>query len=106
VCPSYLDGDHALDLEGPNAMVIPVRTPLAYGGVLRWHDCAVFKVRGKARAPMSYALGRVVFQNSTAWRHIACAIRPGPVDIRYRVELEPRGMRSWPSPALQVLELP
>jgi hypothetical protein len=31
---------------------------------------------------------------------------PGPVDIRYRVELEPRGMRGWPSPALQVLELP
>ena len=31
---------------------------------------------------------------------------PGPVDIRYRVELETRGMRVWPSPALQVLELP
>jgi len=32
--------------------------------------------------------------------------RPGPVDIRYRVELEMDGMPTWPSPALQVLELP
>src|SRR3954454_17734634 len=31
---------------------------------------------------------------------------PGPVDIRYRVELEVDGMPTWPSPALQVLELP
>jgi hypothetical protein len=31
---------------------------------------------------------------------------PGPVDIRYRVELEADGMPAWPSPALQVLELP
>ena len=28
------------------------------------------------------------------------------VDIRYRVELEVDGMPTWPSPALQVLELP
>jgi hypothetical protein len=31
---------------------------------------------------------------------------PGPVDIRYRAELEVDGMPTWPSPALQVLELP
>ena len=33
-------------------------------------------------------------------------LAPGPVDIRYRVELEVDGMPTWPSPALQVLELP
>jgi hypothetical protein len=31
---------------------------------------------------------------------------PGPVDIRNRLELAPRGMRDGPSPALHVLELP
>jgi hypothetical protein len=34
------------------------------------------------------------------------SFRPGSVDIRYRVELEVDGMPTWPSPALQVLELP
>src|SRR3954447_13969878 len=48
--------------------------------------------------------GRPVSQNSTAW---PCARRdPGPVDIRYRLELAPRGMRGGASPALHVLELP
>src|SRR3954447_25072839 len=56
VCPSYLDGDHALGLEGPNAMVIPVRTALCEA-VLRWHDCAVFKVRKEARTPGTRARG-------------------------------------------------
>ena len=53
-------------------------------------------------------LGEPVSQNSTA-----CALTrassdttPGSVDIRYRVELEVDGMPTWPSPALQVLELP
>src|SRR3954453_20154669 len=101
VCPSYLDGDHALGLEGPNAMVIPVRTALCEA-VLRWHDCAVFKVR-EEKAHARDSGGRSL---KTQQHEPAIERAPGPVDIRYRVELESRGMRNWPSPALQVLELP
>ena len=68
--------------------------------MLRWHDCAVFKVREeKARARDSG--GGLSKLNSMIARS-----DPGPVDIRYRVELETDGMPAWPSPALQVLELP
>ena len=62
MCPSYLDGDHAIAREAP-ATVIPVRTARAIA-VLRWHDCAVFKVREEAPA----RTGPPVSQNSTACR--------------------------------------
>jgi hypothetical protein len=39
MCPSYLDGDHALGLA--EHAVIPVC----------WHGCAVFKVRRRGAAP-------------------------------------------------------
>jgi len=70
--------------------------------VLRWHDCAVFKVREEK----AHARDSGVRSLKTQQHEPAIERAPGPVDIRYRVELEPRGMRDWPSPALHVLELP
>src|SRR3954454_21080934 len=63
-----------------------------------------FSRSAKRRPPLSFAIGRSVSQNSTAWPR--ARRDPGPVDIRNRVELAPRGMRDGPSPALHVLELP
>ena len=79
--------------------MIPVHTTPC-GAVLRWHDCAVFKVRVEALP----GLGKRSLK--TQQHDGAIRRRPGPVDIRYRVQLEMDGMPTWPSPALQVLELP
>jgi hypothetical protein len=69
--------------------------------VLRWHDCAVFKVR--ARRVPGLGTRSLKTQQHGPTRE---ARDPGPVDIRNRLELAPRGMRDGPSPALHVLELP
>jgi hypothetical protein len=74
--------------------------------MLRWHDCAVFKVRFEAHVhelrKWTFGLSKLNSMRPYEQAHRA----PGPVDIRYRVELEVDGMPTWPSPALQVLELP
>ena len=114
VCPSYLDGDRRLAsheslrvlAQGPNSRARFHESPgdtrsHLLAEVLRWHDCAVFKVRAR-RAPRTEALGLSKL-NSMAPRE---ARDPGPVDIRNRLELAPRGMRGGPLPALHVLELP
>jgi hypothetical protein len=56
MCPSYLDGDHAL-------RTAPERRPAKRAVIpVCWHGCAVFKVREEAHA----RIGRSVSQNSTA----------------------------------------
>src|SRR4051812_27936311 len=88
VCPSYLDGDQRNAYNVPS--VIPVRTALCEA-VLRWHDCAVFKVRVEALARTE----RSVSQNSTAW-----PAHGAPTQVRSTLgtggELELDGMPSWP----------
>jgi hypothetical protein len=88
MCPSYLDGDHALrkspERSSAEHAVIPVC----------WHGCAVFKVREEAHA----RTGRSVSQNSTAWGTRARArAPPGPVDVSVAARPTERGMRRPPS---------
>src|SRR5689334_23551227 len=71
-------------------------------GALRWHGCAVFKVRAGG-APSGTP--RVVSQNSTAWPR-GEPRDPGPVDVRDRLELDAREMRTWHEAGAPVLELP
>src|SRR5262249_15264776 len=65
------------------------------------HDCAVFKVRAR-RVLRTGGLGLSKLNSMPPRR----TREPGPVDIRNRLELAPRGMRDGPLPALHVLELP
>src|SRR3954469_23518186 len=91
VCPSYLDGDQRNAYNVPS--VIPVRTAHVARAVLRWHDCAVFKVRVEAPA----RTGRSVSQNSTAWprrrKRRATQVRS---TLGTDGELESGGMPNWP----------
>ena len=108
MCPSYLDGvlrDILTGCRAEGSLARPLgdtRSHRPCEAVLRWHDCAVFKVR-EEKAHARDSGGRSL---KTQQHEPAIERAPGSVDIRYRVELEPRGMRDWPSPALQVLELP
>ena len=108
MCPSYLDGvlrDILTRCRAEESLARPLgdtRSHRPCEAVLRWHDCAVFKVREeKAHVRVSDVRSLKTQQHEPAQR-----LAPGPVDIRYRVELEADGMPAWPSPALQVLELP
>ena len=69
--------------------------------VLRWHDCAVFKVRARRMS----RIGTPVSQNSTAWPR-AWRGTQARSTLGTGSSSAPRGMRGGPSPALHVLELP
>src|SRR3954471_12144249 len=96
VCPTYLDGDHALDPERPNAMVIPVRTALArrcfVGMIVQFSRSAKRRARPDWARGLSklnsmakrFAVSLRVFASAHT-RAAGNAFRPGPVDIRYRV---------------------
>ena len=100
MCPSYLDGDQALLTKRP---VIPVgwQPIVAIGCQLAWL-CSFQGPRKALRPVWAIGLSKLNSMRPHEQAHRA----PGPVDIRYRVELEVDGMPTWPSPALQVLELP
>ena len=55
MCPSYLDGDHAVDKELPTAMVIPVRTARESGASLA--GLCSFQGPLEARAPRTGTRG-------------------------------------------------
>ena len=81
--------------------VIPVRTALArrcfVGMIVQFSRSA-----GGAHPDWVFGLSKL----NSMRPHQQADRAPGSVDIRYRVELEVDGMPTWPSPALQVLELP
>ena len=91
MCPSYLDGDHALG--SAEHAVIPVC----------WHGCAVFKVREEAHA----RTGRSVSQNSTACARELNELRaPGPVDISVAARAAPARYAPAAQATAPILELP
>ena len=101
MCPSYLDGDHALQRTRGSAehAVIPVC----------WHGCAVFKVRKEAHA----RTGRSVSQNSTACgAELEARAPPGPVDVSVVALAAPaqdapaagRPLQSWSFPRKEVIQ--
>ena len=101
MCPSYLDGDQTQTLAG-----------FGLGDTRSHRSCErrfvgmIVQFSRSARGAHPDWVFGLSKLNSMRLQEQAQNQAPGSVDIRYRVELEVDGMPTWPSPALQVLELP